>query len=174
MSIYFPCFSLLLTDRKQASFVHSQLDKMSWSHWMCCWLLWWDVWCSVLLWASQKKLHTLVGMVNAKKTTIYWIKPPQCGYEICIVCSSQCVNVYFVHAKKKKKKVWECKSAGKILHGNAIGWPNYAQNILTNGRDMGFHITGPACTNSPPSQLYSSWANGICLTIQLGAEKIHG
>lgn len=38
-------------------------------------------------------------MVNAKKI-IFWIKPPQCGIEKCIVCSSQCVNVSIVHAQK--------------------------------------------------------------------------
>lgn len=56
-------------------------------------------------------------------------------------------------------KVWECKRAGKILHRNAIGWPNYAQNSLANARDMGFHITGPACTNSPQPTIFrlSQW-----------------
>lgn len=72
---------------------------------------------------KEKKLHTFVRMVNAeKKPTIYWIKPPQYGNETCILCSSQCVNVPFVHAQKYGnarelvKYFMEMKSGDQSMH----------------------------------------------------------
>lgn len=129
---------------------HSQLDKMSWSHWMCCRLLWWDMGCSILLLASQK-MDTFVRTVNAKKNDSESNHHNVAMRHVLLITVCKCLCAC--------TKVWVCKRAGKILHGNAIGWPNYAQNSLTNARDMGFHITGPACTNSPQPTIFrlSQW-----------------